>query len=581
MTSIQRTLRESDPALLPVFAQFWGVKIDAYNREAQIEAIREAMLDPGRADRVWEGLDDKQRGAMHALLGVKEAKMPEMFFTQLYGKIPEVSAAQIEKKKPHLKPSSITEALYYRGLISIGYENDPRGARRIIYVPSDMIGALPSHRTSYDKLEDADDDLTIDAVTGEREQVTVEPLDEVSNVRQADTSIVDDMATLLAYLRLHVPLLSNDFLAQGDADGLSPFLLNHLPQRFVFLLRLGISADLIEVQAGKASPRRAEARTWLELPRAAQVKRLAEAWRDGLAYVDLWHVPGLNVEREAGTMSQYNPAAVRTVVMEIMGRAVPKEAWWSLDDFIFMMREDSSDFQRPNGDFESWYIRSEAGDYLTGLQSWDAVEGALLEFYITGPMHWLGLMDLADDAARLTAYGRAFLNMGAWPNPPETGDKVEVQPDGTLLISRKLSRYDRFQVSRFTTWVSPAEGSTKPYVYRLDTQGIRRGGEQGIGVANIATFITRMAGDQPLPPPVASLLEKWKGGAKATVNFERVLILRTNSQDVMDAIWSNPGLVRFLGARLGSKDAIIRAENWEAFRDALGEQGIAVEWVGE
>lgn len=578
MTSIQRTLRESDPALLPVFAQFWGVKIDAYNREAQIEAIREAMLDPARADRVWEGLDDKQRGAMHTILGAKEAKMPESFFAGLYGKLPDVSAAQIEKKKPHLKPSTITEALYYRGLISVGYENDPRGARRIIYVPSDMIGALPTHRTSYDRLEDAEDDLPDEQ---ERERVTVEPLDEVSNVRQADTSVVDDMATLLAYLRLHAPLLSNDFLAQSDADGFSPFLLNQQRQRFIFLLKLGISASLIEVQAGKAFPRRAEARTWLELPRAAQVQRLAEAWRESLAYVDLWHVPGLSVEREAGTMSQYNAAAVRGVVMEIMGRSVPKEAWWSLDDFIFMMREDSADFQRPNGDFESWYIRSDAGDYLTGLESWDAVEGALLEFYITGPMHWLGLMDLADDAARLTAYGRAFLNLGAWPNPPEAGDKVEVQPDGTLLISRKLSRYDRFQVSRFTTWVSPAEGATKPYVYRLDTQGIRRGGEQGISVANIATFITRMAGDQPLPPPVASLLEKWKGGAKATVNFERALLIRTSSQEIMDAIWNTPALVRFLGARLGSKDAIIRAENWEAFRDALGEQGIAVEFVGD
>jgi hypothetical protein len=580
MTSIQRTLRDSDPALLPVFAQFWGVKIDAYNREAQIEAIREAMLDPARADRVWEGLDDKQRGAMHTILGSKGAKVPEVMFTRIYGELPQVSAALIEKKKPHLKPSTITEALYYRGLISVGFENDPRGAMRIIYVPSDMIGALPTHRTSYDKLDDASDDIP-ETDSMERERVTVEPLEEVSNVRQADTSIVDDMATLLAYLRLHTPLLSNDFLAQGDADGLVPFLLNQQPQRFVFLLKLGISADLIEVQAGKAFPRRAEARTWLELPRGVQVRRLAEAWRDSRAYVDLWHVPGLSVEKEAGTMSQYNTAAVRGVVMSIMERSVPKEAWWSLDDFIFMMREDSADFQRPNGDFESWYIRSDAGEYLTGLESWDAVEGALLEFYITGPMHWLGLVDLADDAARLTAYGRAFLNLGAWPNPPETSDKIEVQPDGTLLISRRLSRYDRFQVSRFTTWVSPAEGSTKPYVYRLDTQGIRRGAEQGIGVANIATFITRMAGDQPLPPSVASLLDKWKGGAKATVNFERVLLIRTNSQDVMDAIWNNPSLVRFLGARLGTKDAIIRAENWEAFRDALGEQGIAVEWVGE
>ena len=39
----------------------------------------------------------------------------------------------------------------------------------------------------------------------------------------------------------------------------------------------------------------------------------------------------------------------------------------------------------------SWYIRNDAGEYLSGFESWDAVEGSLIEFYIAGPMHWLGL----------------------------------------------------------------------------------------------------------------------------------------------------------------------------------------------
>ena len=57
------------------------------------------------------------------------------------------------------------------------------------------------------------------------------------------------------------------------------------------------------------------------------------------------------------------------------------------------------DFQRPGGDSESGYIRSEREDvYLNGFESWDQVDGALLRFMLTGPLHWLGLAELGRSA---------------------------------------------------------------------------------------------------------------------------------------------------------------------------------------
>jgi hypothetical protein len=81
-------------------------------------------------------------------------------------------------------------------------------------------------------------------------------------------------------------------------------------------------------------------------------------------------------------------------------------------------------------------------------------------------MHWLGLVDRAEDAARLTAYGRAFLGQTPWPAPADPEDKITVKDDGTLLISRKMARVDRFQAARFTTWVSAGD----PYIYKLDAR---------------------------------------------------------------------------------------------------------------
>ena len=64
----------------------------------------------------------------------------------------------------------------------------------------------------------------------------------------------------------------------------------------------------------------------------------------------------------------------------------------------------------------------EAGAAVTGNKFYFLKnEGALLEFYLFGPMHWLGLVDVADDAARLTAYGRAALKLGPWPSSHRQG----------------------------------------------------------------------------------------------------------------------------------------------------------------
>ncbi len=571
MSSILRTLRESDPALLDVLAEVWGVRLDEGDDIShRIEAISRAMLDAGRAEKVWDALTDSQRAAMQMLISVK-SKMPEAKFERLFGSIRRMGAAAIQREQPHKNAENTAEGLYYRGLIGLGFENADTGSRTIIYIPDDLVKVLPSHKTSYDNLDDAPE-----VAYPTEEVAALDVLEDVTGIRQADTSIVDDLTTLLAYLQLVSPLLQGDSLESRESDALAPFLLTPGDERIAFMIGLAASADLIEVQGGRAFPKRAEARRWLSANRADQVRILAEAWKDSTAYVDLWHVPGLHPEPEAGTMSQYNPAAARAAVFEIMNHALPAQDWWALEDFILLVHEDSADFQRPNGDFDSWYIRNDDGEYLSGLESWGAVEGALLEFYVSAPMHWLGLIDLADEAARLTAYGRAFLGMSAWPSPQETPDKIEVQADGTILISRKVARIDRFQVARFTSW----EATGKTYVYKLDPPGIERAAQQGINVGHIGAFISRALGDTALPQAVARLLENWKQGPTTSVSLERLLILRTTAPETLDFILDTPGIRRFMGARLGPMAVIVRGEDLRELRDALGEHGIQAEIAG-
>src|SRR5690606_1936631 len=79
---------------------------------------------------------------------------------------------------------------------------------------------------------------------------------------------------------------------------ISAHLIGKDAARLDFMVQLGISAGLLEIQGGKIYTRRAESRRWLEANRATQIQTLAETWRRTDLYVDLVHVPGLTVEQE-------------------------------------------------------------------------------------------------------------------------------------------------------------------------------------------------------------------------------------------------------------------------------------------
>ena len=236
-------------------------------------------------------------------------------------------------------------------------------------------------------------------------------------------------------------------------------------------------------------------------------------------------------------------------------------------------KEFEPDFQRLNGDYDSWYIRNEAGEFLTGFESWDAVEGSLIEFYLVGPMHWLGLVDIGEDVARLTAYGRAFLEISDWPQPDEPEAGIDVQNDGTLLASRRVNRFERFQLARFAHCLQTGD----PYVYRIDAASIQRATAQDIQAKHIQSFIARHLEGNPLPLPTIKLLRNWQAGAQTEVTLESAIVLRTTSEESLDKIFATPAFRRFLGARLGPMACAVRPDQWEALRASLAENGIDVD----
>lgn len=611
MRRLEAWLKER-PELLPVIIQRWGLKPEKRKADDPA-AIASLMVEPSKAESVFASLDDRQRDALRMLHGSGN-KLATPMFTAIYKEIRKMGAGQIEEHKPHEKPISTAEALYYAGLIGIGTDQLTNRLGSIVYIPDDLAAVLPFHRTSYENLDpvneddfddenedgDAPDSISLSTspptrddaarrtdltpevgkdTEAQKHQTGAHPpaqrlsrLLKIDNARPADTSLVDDMTTVLAFFQVLSATIGDDLsLDEPTRRVISAHLIVKDNLRLDFMFMLGLSAGLIEVQGGKVYTKRAESRRWLESPRAAQIQFLTETWRASDLYVDLVHVPGLSVEQEGWS---YSPTEARAALIGLVREIAALEGAWSVEEFIQEVYQTAPEFQRT--DFDSWYIRGSDGEYLNGFESWHAVEGALIEFVLFHAMYWLGLLTKGDSSVQLNAYGRAFISGQQFPSRPDPDDQPTLEPDGTLRIGRSVSRFDRFQVARFTTWVGPGN-ATDPYVYRLDAAGIQRGAQQGINTEQIATYIQRLIGEAQIPAFVTNLLHQWRGGAQASVILENLLVLRTNSVETLDAIYRNPDLRRYLGARLGALDVIVRPDQWEALNDALGESGVEVE----
>ena len=115
---------------------------------------------------------------------------------------------------------------------------------------------------------------------------------------------------------------------------------------------------------------------------------------------------------------------------------------------------------------------------MRGFKSWDAIEGALIRFIVTGPLHWLGIVDLAApgenhpvSAFRFSKWADALIK-GAPPEGLEVeDDQLLVSSDARLRAPCLVPRVVRYQLARLSTWESATQDV---FAYRLTPASLER-----------------------------------------------------------------------------------------------------------
>jgi hypothetical protein len=142
MLTLARALVDYDLDLLQAIAGQWDIDLTSSDRGLVAEELAAAMLDPEAIHSTWERLGEEAQEALSNLLA-NEGRLPFAHFTRRYGEIRPMGPARRERERPWTAPISVTEALFYRGLIVRAFEQSTGGAQEFIVVPSDLAEGLP------------------------------------------------------------------------------------------------------------------------------------------------------------------------------------------------------------------------------------------------------------------------------------------------------------------------------------------------------------------------------------------------------------------------------------------------------
>lgn len=564
MKPVQQSLLDYDVSLLNAIAQQCGLP-PAANQSEAIRQLAEVLLSPVETAIMLDHLSPSALEALHFLLD-NGGQVERARFTRQYGDIRPMGGARLQRERPWEQPASITEALWYRGLIFKAFQVTDQGSQEMIFVPTDMRPLL--HPATE----------PIPASYAFQAPPTPPPVWQSGS----EPRLLENFFTLLVYLQTTpVRLQGNGEIPpknrQALAQQLLPALPHHWPNLLDFLLHLGQRANLLTVAHGRLKPNPEPVKSWLQADTARQSWQLQTAWRADPTWNDLWHVPQLSPQP---TGWENSPLRARSKLLGYLEQTnASPDDWLSLPGFVAAVKKIDPDFQRPDGNYDSWYIKDAQGDLLMGFEHWDAVEGALIRHLITHVLFELGVVQLGaptvdspSEAFRLTPAGLRFLQGQAPVDVPTGGfSRLRVNDQFKVRVPAQASLYDRFQLARFAELVQRETGHV---IYHISQASFSRALRNGVTHEQVTAFLTRATNNQ-VPLQVIETLRAW-GTRFGTAKLEQAAILRLEHPQLAAELRRLPQIAPLLGETLGPTTILIPGENVGQLRKLLLEMGYII-----
>lgn len=532
MPDLFASLHKQDIGHLNIIAEFWGLELESKDADSALEELCASLLDLETATETLDILQAPAKTAITELIN-SNGKIEWSIFARKHGDIREVGAGKRDREKPHHKPTTTSEILFYRGMIAKAFFETDKGLQEFAYIPDDLLEVIQEVGMQNENVS-----LSKNEPLG-RPATPVEKSFEIL----ANDFILDDATTYLAALRINMESSSLLFDLQ--------------------LQKLLETAKLIQNKKIQTET----TKTFLEASRTDAVNILYQAWIKSDSFDELRLLPNLICEGEWKNQPQITREFLINLINDI-----PQGKWWSINSFIKSIKEKFPDFQRPAGDYDSWFIKRESdGQYLRGFAYWDSVDGALIK-YLIQTLHWLGKVDLASveegkeiTAFRVTSHAPAAVLGGG------ESKKILVSSNGKISVSRYFSRAIRYQVARFCEW---DEEKNNEYHYFVNAKSLKRANEQGLKAEQLLNLLVKHTNGN-VPPALVKALKRWEAnGVEAKV--ESLFVLRVSNPQVMEeARKSKAG--KFFGELLSPTAVVIKSGAIQKVIEIFAELGLLIE----
>ena len=551
MYDLEKALYDHELIVLRVIGEWWELDLTGYQKAACVTALAEDLKQLDLGQEILY-LGPEEADALGDLLSAG-GRLPVAAFERQHGQVRTMGPGRIEREEPWLDPVSPAEGLWYRGFLFRAFD-ESEGSEMVeyYYLPNELFRNAAGYSLAGSESE---------AATA----VGLQPVGPPEQFKPAGTSAVDDLTAILSAAQVSA-------LHEGELGRLQPYFLNPNLDRASLLFTLAWELKLLRVTDEGARPAR-QVLTWLRKSRDEQMRDVADAWSNS-AWNELLHTPGLAFE--GGW--QNDPILARTTLLDVLSRTGD---WFRLSELVARVRDSVPDFQRPDGNYDTWYIRdAHSGGYLSGFESWDLVEGRQLRFLVLGPLAWLGLAETAmtglgqETVFRLTPKALAWL-AGESPVTSEVTMPIVIQEDGAILVPFNASRYQRFQVARVAEAEPLVPG--KPAGYRLTPRSLERAREQGIDAERLQQFLAS-ASQRQVPAGVVRAVQRWsERGTEATL--ESVVLLRVRDAEVLQKLQASAKTRAYFAESMGDHAALVRAGDWPKLRQAAATMGLFIDVV--
>lgn len=546
MPPLGRTLQDYDLGHLRVIAEFWGLEMPPGRSAEAAEALAGKILQSEDVSEIVESLPEASRGAFEWLLA-QGGRAPLTDLQLRFGPLSRAGAGRRDREKPWRDRQAALDGLLYRGLIGLAFYETPAGPREFAFVPDELlarVGPRPSERHGGRSVPSP---------------AIVLPAG----------GAADDAVTLLAALRRR-PARS-DSIAADRAAGLQPYLIHPGSVDLLVALLRGLGV-LLE---GPLRPAPERVRALLRAGKVPIEQELREAWLESPNYNDLSYVSGLMT---AGQRWPNDPLVSRLGLVRLM-ESWSRGTWQDLESVVSMVRDQHPTFLRGGGEAESWYLKeTSSGRFLRGLEDWEAVEGGYLRFCLTGPLHWLGVIDLGSEPddrrptrirLRKTPTDRSrSVDVAGHIEPP----KARLTPDGRIFFPRESSLPDRYQVARFAEWIRLDGSGT---VYRLTPRALATAASQRLETKGVIKILESATGRE-IPEPLRRSLDRWaRRGAEA--GLEDAVVLRVKDAAVLRELQRDPMTSRYLAEILSPSVARVQRRDVDKLISAAARRGLLVD----